>query len=103
MPLRVSSRPRVLARDTAWEGTAVPSAWVAEASECLFASLYEVFVWRERQNRIWWRLSSDCRAYICGGATRNPYVLVFQDRVHMFGRRRLISTLSPKAARIAHR
>ena len=86
MLLRLSSRPRVLARDTTWEGTAVPSAWVPDASE-FFASLYEVFVWWERQNRIWWRLSSDCRAYICGGAMRSPYVLVFPDRVHMFGRR----------------
>ena len=69
-----------------WEGAAVPAAWVLDASE-LFASLYEVFVWRERQNLIWWYLSSDCLAYICGGATRNPYVLVFHDRIHMFGRR----------------
>ena len=94
MPLRVSSRPRVLARDTAWEGTAVLAASVLDASE-LFAYLYEVFIWRERQNLIWWHLSSDCRAYICGGAMRSPSVLVFPDRIHMFGRREAHIDITP--------
>ena len=50
-----------------WEGAAVPAAWVLDASECLIASSYQVFVRRGRPNLIWWHLYSDCRTHTCGG------------------------------------
>jgi hypothetical protein len=68
----------------AWEGAVVPAAWVLDASECLFASLLEVFVWRERQSLVSIIIAAHTST---PGHAVAPYALVFHDYFHMFGRR----------------